>query len=52
MLTAFAGGPIMRLMNGDVGRDALWLALIVGLWIGIGWVARGWLRGREGEADK
>ena len=52
VLTAFAGGSVVRLMRGDVGRDTLWLALIVGLWIGIGWVARGWLRGREGEADK
>ena len=52
VLTAFAGGSIVRLMRGEVGRDALWLGLIVGLWIGIGWVARGWLRGREGADDK
>jgi uncharacterized membrane protein YdjX (TVP38/TMEM64 family) len=46
-LTAFAGGSIVRLLRGDVGKDALWLALIVALWIGLGWGARAWLRSRE-----
>jgi NAD(P)-dependent dehydrogenase (short-subunit alcohol dehydrogenase family) len=48
-LTAFAGGSIVRLLNGDVGREALRLALIVAVWIGLGWVARAWLRSREKE---
>jgi uncharacterized membrane protein YdjX (TVP38/TMEM64 family) len=48
-LTAFAGGSIVRLMQGDVGREALWLVLIVAVWIGLGWVARAWLRSRERE---
>jgi uncharacterized membrane protein YdjX (TVP38/TMEM64 family) len=47
VLTAFAGGSIVRLLRGDVGKDALWLALIVVAWIGLGWVARAWLRSRE-----
>jgi uncharacterized membrane protein YdjX (TVP38/TMEM64 family) len=51
VLTAFAGGSIARLMRGEVGRDALWLALIVVVWIGLGWVARAWLRGRGAAAD-
>ncbi|MFL5295801.1 MAG: TVP38/TMEM64 family protein [Phenylobacterium sp.] len=51
VLTAFAGGSIVRLLRGEVGRDALWLVLIVVVWIGLGWGARAWLRSREkGEA--
>ena len=46
-LTAFAGSSIVRLMRGGVGKDALWLAVIVAAWIGIGWAARRWLRSRE-----
>src|SRR5689334_10033838 len=51
VLTAFAGGSIVRLMKGDAGRAALWLALIVAAWIGLGWLARRWLRNREAVAD-
>jgi uncharacterized membrane protein YdjX (TVP38/TMEM64 family) len=47
VLTAFAGGSIVRLMKGDAGRDVIWLALIIAAWIGLGWVARAWLRSRE-----
>jgi uncharacterized membrane protein YdjX (TVP38/TMEM64 family) len=46
-LTAFAGGSIVRLLRGNVGREAIWLVLIVAVWIGLGWVARAWLRSRE-----
>ena len=46
VLTAFAGASVARLMRGEVGRDALWLLLIVAAWLGIGWLARGWLRRR------
>jgi uncharacterized membrane protein YdjX (TVP38/TMEM64 family) len=46
-LTAFAGGSIARLMKGDVAREAVWLALIIVVWIGLGWAARAWLRSRE-----
>jgi uncharacterized membrane protein YdjX (TVP38/TMEM64 family) len=42
-LTAFAGASIVQLMQGDVGRNALWLALAAGLWLAIGWFARRWL---------
>ena len=51
-LTAFAGGSIVRLMQGDVGREALWLVAIVVVWLGLGWIARAWLRSREASADK
>jgi uncharacterized membrane protein YdjX (TVP38/TMEM64 family) len=47
VLTAFAGSSIIRLMKGEIGKDALWLALIAAAWIAIGWAARIWLRNRE-----
>lgn len=47
VLTAFAGSSIIRLMKGEVGKDALWLALIAAAWIAIGWIARRWLRDRQ-----
>jgi len=47
VLTAFAGSSIIRLLRGEVGRDALWLLLIAAAWIGIGWLARIWLRNRD-----
>jgi uncharacterized membrane protein YdjX (TVP38/TMEM64 family) len=47
VLTAFAGSSIIRLLRGEIGKDALWLALVAAAWIGIGWVARAWLRNRE-----
>jgi uncharacterized membrane protein YdjX (TVP38/TMEM64 family) len=46
-LTAFAGNSIARAMRGDVGRDMLWLGLLVIAWIAIGWAARRWLGTRE-----
>jgi uncharacterized membrane protein YdjX (TVP38/TMEM64 family) len=46
-LTAFAGNSIVQVMRGQVGRNALWLAAAVAAWIGIGWLARSWLRARE-----
>ena len=49
-LTAFAGASIVQLMQGDVGRNALWLALAAGLWLAIGWFARRWL-GRRGKDE-
>ena len=49
VLTAFAGGSIVRLMQGHVGREVGWLLLIVAVWIGLGWMARRWLRSRERE---
>ena len=47
VLTAFAGNSIVRLMKGQVGRDALWLMVIAAVWIALGWRARNWLRSRE-----
>jgi len=51
VLTAFAGGSIVRLLKGEVGRDALWLVVIAVAWICVGWIARAWLRSREQEAE-
>ena len=51
VLTAFAGSSIIRLLKGEIGKDALWLALIAAAWIAVGWLARLWLRSREKEAD-
>jgi uncharacterized membrane protein YdjX (TVP38/TMEM64 family) len=51
VLTAFAGNSIGRVLKGEVGKDALWLVLIAAAWIGIGWLARLWLRKREGAPD-
>jgi uncharacterized membrane protein YdjX (TVP38/TMEM64 family) len=51
VLTAFAGKSIGRVLKGEVGKDALWLVVIAAAWIGIGWLARLWLRRREGAAD-
>jgi uncharacterized membrane protein YdjX (TVP38/TMEM64 family) len=50
VLTAFAGNSIVRLMKGEIGRDALWLAAIAVAWVGIGLIARAWLRRREKES--
>ncbi len=50
VLTAFAGNAIVRLMKGEIGKDALWLVLIAAAWVAIGLVARAWLRNREKEA--
>jgi uncharacterized membrane protein YdjX (TVP38/TMEM64 family) len=49
VLVAFAGNSIVRLMKGEVGRDALWLAIIAAAWVLIGLVARAWLKRRERE---
>src|SRR6185436_3964753 len=46
-LTCFAGNSIARAMRGDLGRDALWLVLLIVAWIALGWAARLWLRTRE-----
>jgi len=50
VLTAFAGASVIRLLRGEVGRNALWLIAIAVLWLAIGWYARRWLRsrGRDG----
>jgi len=50
VLTAFAGNSIIRLMKGEIGKDALWLVIIAAVWVAIGLVARAWLRSREKEA--
>jgi uncharacterized membrane protein YdjX (TVP38/TMEM64 family) len=50
VLTAFAGNSIIRVLRGEVGKDALWLVLIAVAWVGVGWIARQWLRSREKEA--
>jgi uncharacterized membrane protein YdjX (TVP38/TMEM64 family) len=47
VLTAFAGNSIVRLMKGQIGKDALWLVVIAAAWIALGWGARAWLRSRD-----
>jgi uncharacterized membrane protein YdjX (TVP38/TMEM64 family) len=49
VLTAFAGHSIVRLMKGEIGKDALWLVAIAVAWVAIGLVARAWLKSREKE---
>jgi uncharacterized membrane protein YdjX (TVP38/TMEM64 family) len=49
VLTAFAGNSIVRMMKGEIGRDAVWLAAIAAAWIAIGLGARAWLKRRERE---
>ena len=49
-LTAFAGNSVVAAMKGGGAGQYIWLAVIAAVWIGIGWLARGWLRSRE--ADK
>jgi uncharacterized membrane protein YdjX (TVP38/TMEM64 family) len=50
-LTAFAGDSIAKVMRGEMGRDLLWLVVVVAAWIAVGWAARLWLRSREGAAE-
>ena len=50
VLTAFAGASVIRLMRGEIGRDAIWLAVIAAGWLAIGWFARKWLRRREADS--
>jgi uncharacterized membrane protein YdjX (TVP38/TMEM64 family) len=47
-LTAFAGASIARLLKGGEGRQMAWLALILCVWISLGWLARRWLASRRG----
>jgi uncharacterized membrane protein YdjX (TVP38/TMEM64 family) len=49
-LTAFAGNSIARAMRGELGRDLVWLVVVLAAWIGIGWAARRWLRSRDRSA--
>ena len=49
-LTAFAGNSIVRLMKGEIGKDAFLLAAIAVAWVAIGLVARAWLKSREKES--
>lgn len=51
VLTAFAGNSIFRVLRGEIGKDAFWLAAIALAWVGIGLVARAWLRRRERETS-
>jgi uncharacterized membrane protein YdjX (TVP38/TMEM64 family) len=46
-LTAFAGASIVRAMRGQGGSATLWLALVAAAWLGLGLIARRWLKSRE-----
>jgi uncharacterized membrane protein YdjX (TVP38/TMEM64 family) len=50
-LTVFAGGSIARALHQGLGVEALWLVLIVAVWIALGWGARLWLRRGQERAD-
>ncbi|MGI8839647.1 MAG: TVP38/TMEM64 family protein [Caulobacteraceae bacterium] len=49
-LTAFAGGSLAAALHGGRPDSLAWLALAGAAWIGLGLVARAWLKGREREA--
>jgi uncharacterized membrane protein YdjX (TVP38/TMEM64 family) len=49
VLTAFAGATIVQLMKGEITGHWLEIVAVAAIWIGIGWLARLWLRKREGE---
>ena len=50
-LTAFAGNSIARALRGDLGRDLVWLVVVVVAWVAMGWGARLWLRSRTPAAE-
>jgi uncharacterized membrane protein YdjX (TVP38/TMEM64 family) len=47
-LTAFAGASIVQLMQGEIRGHWIELAVVVAIWLAIGWFARRWL-GRRGD---
>jgi len=49
VLTAFAGASIVQVMKGEITGHWVELVALGAIWIGIGWLARLWLRRREGE---
>lgn len=48
-LTAFAGNSIVQAMRGGGAQPIIWLVVIATIWIGLGWLARRWLKSREGR---
>ena len=51
VLTAFAGNSIVQVMKGQGGPHLLALAAVATLWLGVGWLARLWLKARERERN-
>ena len=47
VLTAFAGASIVQLMKGEISGHWLELVVVAAIWIGVGWMARLWLRRRQ-----
>jgi uncharacterized membrane protein YdjX (TVP38/TMEM64 family) len=47
VLTAFAGASIVQIMKGEVAGHWVELLAIAAIWIGVGWLARLWLRRRD-----
>jgi uncharacterized membrane protein YdjX (TVP38/TMEM64 family) len=50
-LTAFAGGSVVLALHGGAPRAILWLALAAAAWIGVGLLARWWLKRRDQESS-
>ncbi len=50
-LTAFAGHSIVRAMNGGGGKSLLMIGLALAAWVGVGLVARAWLKRREAASE-
>jgi len=48
-LTASAGASIVQLMQGEIGRHWVELAVVAALWLALGWYARRWLQ-RRGDS--
>ena len=51
VLTAFAGSSALAVFKGGGIEHYAVLAAIAALWIGMGWLARNWLKGRESKQD-
>lgn len=49
VLTAFAGNSAFQAVKGGGWQHYAVLAAVAALWIGMGWVARNWLKGREAK---
>jgi uncharacterized membrane protein YdjX (TVP38/TMEM64 family) len=47
VLTAFAGHSVAQALRGGGPEYVALIALVIAAWLGVGWYARRWLKGRE-----